>query len=75
MFYVDLSASLDHTTVDENGNQKVNPYMTVSNTFFAQMDKMAKTLGIGVRNRVGLEIKVPKGGSMFELLNRNRSKA
>ena len=70
MFYVDLSASLDHTTVDENGNQKVNAYLTVSDKFFAQMDKMAKTLGIGVRNRVGLGVKEPTEESlMSKLLN------
>jgi P27 family predicted phage terminase small subunit len=70
MFYIDLSATLDHTTVDDNGNQKVNAYFTVADKCFSQMDKMATKLGIGVRSRVGLGVKEPTEESlMSKLLN------
>lgn len=70
MFYVDLSASLDHTSQDQNGGEKVHPYFTVADRCFNQMEKAATKLGIGARNRIGLEIKQPKTGLMADILNK-----
>lgn len=73
MFYVNLSASLDHISSDLNGNEKIHPYFTVADRCFNQMEKAATKLGIGARNRIGLEIKKPKTGLMADILNRRNT--
>lgn len=73
MYYVDLSSSLDHVEIDERGNQKIHPYFTIADKFFNQMEKAASKLGIGARNRIGLEIKKEKTGAMADILSRRAS--
>ena len=68
---VTMSAQNDDTTMDDIGNLKVHPYFTVADKCFTHMHKMAVMLGIGVRSRVGLEIKKEKKKSMFDILNQN----
>ena len=61
------NAELD-TTIDNFGNVKISPYFLVADKCLTQMDKIAKTLGIGARSRVGLPIKEPKKESVFDIL-------
>lgn len=51
------SAKQDNTTSDQFGNLKLHPYFTVAEKCANQMTKNANMLGIGVRSRIGLEIK------------------
>jgi phage terminase small subunit len=69
IYYTTLSRSLDHTSIDMGGNQKVSHYLAVADKFFSQMDKMASKLGIGAKSRVGLEIKKEKKVSVFDIIN------
>lgn len=66
---VTMSAQQDDTTMDDFGNLKVHPYFTVADKCFSHMQKMAVMLGIGVKSRVGLDIKKPKKDSVFDVLN------
>lgn len=68
MFYIDLSASLSHTTTDDNGNDKVNPYFTVADKLLSQMIKLSSILGIGKRSTIGLDIKPVAEESMISQL-------
>jgi P27 family predicted phage terminase small subunit len=69
IFAVAASAKQDDTFMDEFGNIKIHPYFTVADRCFTHMDKMAKALGIGVKNRTGIEIKQPKKESIFDIMN------
>jgi P27 family predicted phage terminase small subunit len=69
IFAVAASAKQDDTFMDEFGNIKIHPYFTVADRCFTHMDKMAKALGIGVKNRAGIEIKQPKKESIFDIMN------
>ena len=71
MLLVKRSSEVDHTTMDDFGNLKVSPYYTMADKALAQMQKLAKDLGIGVRNRIGLDIKAEKKKSMLDVLNEN----
>jgi len=57
------------TTIDSFGNVKVNPYFTIADKCLSQMDKLAKALGLGAKNRVGLEIQKPKEKSFMDKMN------
>lgn len=65
---VTMSAQQDDTTMDDFGNLKVHPYFTVADKCFTHMQKMAVMLGIGVKSRVGLDIKKKPKKSMFDTL-------
>ena len=57
VFATVASARNDNTTSDQFGNLKLHPYFTVAEKCANQMTKNANMLGIGVRSRIGLEIK------------------
>ena len=57
VFATVASARQDNTTSDQFGNLKLHPYFTVAEKCANQMTKNANMLGIGVRSRIGLEIK------------------
>lgn len=63
------SGQLDDLTMNEAGDQKVHPYFTVAEKSFNHMTKIATALGLGVRNRIGLELKKEKKKSMMDILN------
>lgn len=58
---------------DDFGNKKISPYFQIADKCLSQMDKLAKALGIGARNRIGLEIVKPKKESIFDILNSKES--
>lgn len=66
---INQSADSMDTFMDDFGNIKVHPYFQIADKCLTQMDKIAKALGIGVKNRVGLEIAQPKKESIFDVLN------
>ena len=57
VFATVASGQQDNTTTDSFGNLKLHPYFTVAEKCANQMNKNANMLGIGVRSRIGLEIK------------------
>lgn len=68
MFYINLSKELDHTSSDMTGNIKIHPYFSVADKCFNQMEKAATKLGIGIKNRVGIEIKEETNESLMAKL-------
>ena len=66
---INQSAEQLDTFMDEFGNVKIHPYFTIADKCLSQMDKIGKALGLGIRNRVGLDIKKDKKKSMFDVLN------
>jgi len=66
---INQSADKMDLTVDDFGNEKPHPYFQIADKCLSQMDKIAKSLGIGVKNRVGLEIKREKKKGIFDVLN------
>lgn len=54
---INQSADQMDTFMDDFGNVKVHPYFSIADKCLSQMDKVAKALGIGVRNRIGIEPK------------------
>lgn len=70
--YIDAvvrSEEADNTTMDDIGNLRVHPYFTIADKCLTQMNKLANTLGIGSRNRLGLDITKQKKKSVFYMLN------
>ncbi len=51
------SEELDDLTMNDAGEYKVHPYFQVADKCFTHMSKIAVMLGIGVRNRIGIESK------------------
>ena len=70
---INQSADKLDITHDDFGNEKVHPYFTIADKCLSQMDKISKTLGIGARNRVGLDIKKGKKKSIFDTLDQEES--
>jgi len=68
---VTMSAQQDDVTMNDFGDLKVHPYFQVADKTFSHMQKLAVMLGIGVKSRVGLEIKKPKKKSVFDILNQD----
>lgn len=69
--YIDAvvrSEESDNCTMDDIGNLRVHPYFTISKDCLTQMIKLSNVLGIGVRNRVGLDIKKEKKVSVFDMM-------
>lgn len=62
------SEQLDDVTMNEAGDLKVHPYFQIADKCFSHMSKCAATLGLGVRNRIGLELKKEKKKSMMDIL-------
>lgn len=70
IFATVASAKQDDTTMNDFGDLKVHPYFQVAKESFKQMESVAKMLGIGAKNRIGLEIKkVKKELTIEDLLN------
>lgn len=67
------SAKQDNTTTDQFGTLKLHPYFTVAEKCATQMSKNAAMLGIGIRSRIGLDIKEKKKESIFDVLNSKES--
>ena len=63
------SSREDNTTTDQFGTLKLHPYFQVAKECASQMTKIANLLGLGVRSRIGLEIKKEKKVSVFDILN------
>jgi len=68
---VTMSAQNDDTFVDDFGNIKIHPYFQVADKTFSHMQKLAVMLGIGVKSRVGLEVKKEKKDSILDRINSN----
>jgi len=66
---VTMSAKNDDTTTDDFGNLKIHPYFLVADKCFTHMSKLATMMGIGVRNRLNLDIEKGKKKSVFDVLN------
>lgn len=73
VFATVASAREDNTTSDQWGNIKIHPYMVVSDKCLGHMTKIASILGIGIRNRIGIDLKEPKKESIFDILNSKES--
>jgi len=73
VFATVASAKQDNTTTDSFGNLKLHPYFMVLDKCLSQMTKIANMLGIGIRSRIGLEIKQEKKESIFDILNSKES--
>ena len=67
------SGKQDNTTTDQFGVLKLHPYFTVAERCANQMAKNAGMLGIGVRSRIGIELKEKKKESIFDILNTKES--
>lgn len=63
------SSREDNTTTDQFGTLKLHPYFQVAKECASQMTKIANLLGLGVRSRIGLEIKKEKQVSVFDMIN------
>ena len=73
VFATVASAREDNTTTDHFGTLRLHPYFQVAKEAFNQMEKSSKLLGIGVRSRIGLELKSPKKETIFDILNSKES--
>ena len=73
VFATVASGQQDNTTTDSFGNLKLHPYFMVLDKCLSQMTKIANMLGIGIRSRIGLEIKQEKKESIFDILNSKES--
>lgn len=69
IYAVAASAREDDTTSDQFSNLKIHPYFLVADKCLSQMTKIANILGLGVRSRIGLEIKQEKRETIFDILN------
>lgn len=69
VFATVASAKQDNTTMDSFGNLKLHPYFQVAEKCAAQMTKNANMLGIGIRSRIGLEIKKEKKKGISSIIN------
>ena len=73
VFATVASARNDNTTSDQFGNLKLHPYFMVLDKCLSQMTKIASILGIGIRNRIGIDLKEQKKESIFDILNSKES--
>lgn len=73
VFATVASAREDNTTTNSFGELKLHPYFTVAEKCANQMSKNAGMLGIGIRSRIGLELKEKKKESIFDILNSKES--
>ena len=73
IYAVAASAREDDTTSDQFSNLKIHPYFLICDKCLTQMTKIANMLGIGIRSRIGIEIKQPKKESIFDILNAKES--
>ena len=64
------SSKEDNTTTDQFGTLRLHPYFQVAKECASQMTKSASILGLGVRSRIGLEIKQEKKETIFDILSR-----
>ncbi len=71
--YSNISQLTNNIIIDSNGNERISPYFIISDKSFNMMSSMAKVLGIGVRNRIGLDIKVIKEDSLMAQLLAKKS--
>lgn len=69
VFATIASAREDNTTTDQFGTLKLHPYFQVAEKCAAQMTKNANMLGIGIRSRIGLEIKKEKKKGISSIIN------
>lgn len=60
-------------TYDQFGKEIVSPYATLKKEAESKMIEYSKNLGIGSRNRLGLDFKEPKKESMFDILKTEES--
>ena len=58
-----------NTTTDQFGNEKISPHFIAAKDCAAAMAKNAANLGIGVRSRLGLDIKEKKKKTIFDKIN------
>ena len=73
IYAVAASAREDDTTSDQFGNLKLHPYFVVSEKSLGIMTKIAAMLGLGIRNRIGIQIEEKKKESIFDILNSKES--
>lgn len=69
VFATIASAREDNTTTDQFGTLKLHPYFQVAEKCASQMTKNANMLGIGIRSRIGLEIKKEKKKGISSIIN------
>lgn len=65
---INQSAEQMDTFMDDFGNVKIHPYFSIADKCLSQMDKLSKALGMGARNRIGLEIKEKKTAGIMDIL-------
>lgn len=65
---VTQSAQYDDVTMNDIGDLKVHPYFTIAKTCLADMHKLARDMGIGVRNRIGVEVKKKKEKGIMDMM-------
>ena len=73
IYAVAASAREDDTTSDQFSNLKIHPYFLICDKCLTQMTKIASILGIGIRNRIGIDLKEQKKESIFDILNSKES--
>lgn len=70
--YIDAvvrSEESDNTTMNDIGDLKIHPYFVIADKCLTQMTKLSNVLGIGSRNRLGLDVKKEKKDSVFDMIN------
>lgn len=73
IYAVAASAREDDTTSDQFANLKIHPYFLICDKCLTQMTKIASILGLGIRNRIGIQIEEKKKESIFDILNSKES--
>lgn len=63
------SGKQDNTTTDQFGVLKLHPYFQVAEKCANQMAKNAGMLGIGVRSRIGIEVKKEKKKTFADIID------
>lgn len=69
--YIDAvvrSEESDNTTMNDIGDLKIHPYFVIADKCLTQMTKLSNVLGIGSRNRLGLDVKKEKKVSVFDMM-------
>jgi len=69
IFATAASGLEDDTITDQFGVLKLHPYFVVAKDCLSQMTKIASILGIGVRSRIGIEVKQERKASIMDILS------
>lgn len=67
-----MSAMEDDVNMDAFGKQTMHVQFQIADKALSQMMKLSASMGIGVRNRIGLDIKKEKKESIFDVINADK---